>query len=101
MFGSRLKASPGNAAAEPHAAAVSQGFLRTPNSGLSRSLGNHYLHSMATMAVPGEESSGEGFQTVQTKLTVGAVGDTFEQEADRVASRVMRMSDSKVQRKAA
>jgi hypothetical protein len=29
---------------------------------------------------------------VQTKLTVGAVGDRYEQEADRVAAQVMRMS---------
>jgi hypothetical protein len=29
---------------------------------------------------------------VQTKLTVGAVGDKYEQEADRVAAQVMRMS---------
>ena len=30
---------------------------------------------------------------VQTKLTVGAVGDKYEQEADRVAEQVMRMPD--------
>ena len=30
---------------------------------------------------------------VQPKLTVGDVGDRFEQEADRVADRVMRMPD--------
>jgi hypothetical protein len=29
---------------------------------------------------------------IQTKLTVGAVGDRYEQEADRVAAQVMRMS---------
>jgi hypothetical protein len=37
----------------------------------------------------GEMSSGAG---VQAKLTVGAVGDKYEQEADRVAAQVMRMS---------
>jgi len=36
-----------------------------------------------------EMSSGAG---VQTKLTVGAVGDKYEQEAERVAAQVMRMS---------
>jgi hypothetical protein len=36
-----------------------------------------------------EMSSGAG---VQTKLTVGAPGDRYEQEADRVAAQVMRMS---------
>jgi len=37
----------------------------------------------------GEMSSGAG---VQAKLTVGPVGDKYEQEADRVAAQVMRMS---------
>jgi hypothetical protein len=36
--------------------------------------------------------------SVQTKLTVGAPGDRFEQEADRVAERVMSMPESRVQR---
>jgi hypothetical protein len=36
---------------------------------------------------------------LQTKLAVNAPGDSFEQEADRVAERVMRVSESQVQRK--
>jgi LysM repeat protein len=34
---------------------------------------------------------------IQTKLTIGAAGDAFEQEADRVAEQVMRMPESIVQ----
>lgn len=35
-------------------------------------------------------------QFVQTKLTIGAPNDKYEQEADRVADQVMRMPDSRV-----
>ena len=35
---------------------------------------------------------------IQTKLRVGQPGDKYEQEADRVADQVMRMSESRVQR---
>ena len=35
---------------------------------------------------------------IQPKLTVGLPGDMYEQEADRVADRVMRMPDPRVQR---
>ncbi|HLO86074.1 MAG TPA: hypothetical protein VK203_13850, partial [Nostocaceae cyanobacterium] len=38
---------------------------------------------------------------IQTKLTVGAPGDKYEQEADSMASKVMSMSDSAVQRQTA
>jgi Domain of unknown function (DUF4157) len=38
---------------------------------------------------------------VQTKLTVGAPGDKYEQEADAMASQVMSMPDSAVQREVA
>jgi hypothetical protein len=34
---------------------------------------------------------------IQTKLTIGAPGDTYEQEADRVASQVMSMPDNSPQ----
>ena len=37
---------------------------------------------------------------VQPKLTVNTPGDLFEQEADRVADQVMRMSEPKMQRQA-
>src|SRR5207248_7886018 len=38
---------------------------------------------------------------LQPKLTIGAPNDAYEQEADRVAERVMRMPDPKLQRKCA
>jgi hypothetical protein len=38
-------------------------------------------------------------KSMQAKLTVGQPGDTYEQEADRVADQVMRMPDPSVQRK--
>ena len=36
---------------------------------------------------------------IQAKLTIGAPNDLYEQEADKVADQVMRMSDPAVQRK--
>src|ERR1044071_2147429 len=39
--------------------------------------------------------------SLQAKLAVNAPGDTFEQEADRVAEQVTNMSESQVQRKCA
>ena len=43
----------------------------------------------------------ETAQKIQTKLTVSAPGDHYEQEADRVADQIMRMPDSRVQRQSA
>ena len=41
-----------------------------------------------------QQTKGNGFvQRVQTKMTVGSAGDSYEHEADRVAERVMRMLD--------
>jgi hypothetical protein len=34
--------------------------------------------------------------SIQTKLTVGEPDDLYEQEADRVADKVMRMTDTSV-----
>ncbi len=42
-------------------------------------------------------SEQEEKQPIQTKLTVGAPGDHYEQEADRVAAQVMTMPDSSPQ----
>lgn len=36
---------------------------------------------------------------VQRKLAIGAVNDTYEREADRVAETVMRMPEPTIQRK--
>ena len=35
--------------------------------------------------------------SLQTKLTIGAPGDVYEQEADRVADEVMRMPEPQLQ----
>ncbi|OPY74872.1 MAG: hypothetical protein A4E65_03723 [Syntrophorhabdus sp. PtaU1.Bin153] len=44
-----------------------------------------------------QSSSGKEEENVQTKLTVGAVNDVYEQEADRVADRIMEMSPASVE----
>ncbi len=41
-----------------------------------------------------EEEESQPEEEIQTKLTVGAVGDPYEQEADRVAAQVMSMPDN-------
>jgi hypothetical protein len=51
---------------------------------------NPLWSSLATHVVPGRGVSGTG-DPIQTKLTVGAPDDEYEQEADAVAERVMRM----------
>ncbi|MBN1324152.1 MAG: DUF4157 domain-containing protein [Methanotrichaceae archaeon] len=44
-----------------------------------------------------QQTRGNGFVTsIQAKMTVGPADDSYEQEADRVAERVMRMPDSQV-----
>ncbi len=40
-----------------------------------------------------DSSSGKVMLPIQAKLTIGAPGDKYEQEADRVAEQVMRMPD--------
>lgn len=42
------------------------------------------------------EEDEELFQGVQTKLTIGKPNDIYEQEADRVADRIIQMQDSSV-----
>jgi hypothetical protein len=43
------------------------------------------------------EKEGQNKESVQTKLTVGAPGDKYEQEADSMAAKVMRMPDPTIQ----
>jgi hypothetical protein len=43
-----------------------------------------------------QEKEEQNQELVQTKLTVGAPGDNYEQEADNMASKVMAMPDSAV-----
>src|SRR5581483_6152460 len=51
--------------------------------GLQRTVGNQAVLRMLSNAAP----------AIQPKLTVNEPGDSYEQEADRVADRVMHMAD--------
>ena len=65
------------------------------------------MRECAECAKEGQENSGEEGKEfdhesltasgIQTKLTVGAPGDVYEQEADRVAAQVMSMPDNSPQ----
>jgi Domain of unknown function (DUF4157)/Protein-glutamine gamma-glutamyltransferase len=87
---------------------------------LPRSLGNQALARLLQPFTPSPEDessesassslahdSGHAFQgaaprlILQPKLEINTPGDTYEQEADRVAERVMSMSETQVQRKCA
>lgn len=46
-----------------------------------------------------KKKMGVGGRPLQTKLTISEPGDTYEQEADRVAEQVMRMSPSDVSKR--
>ncbi len=71
----RSRTRPGAAKSQPKRLPA-----RTPPAGtLFRTLGNHLVQSL------------HGPGIVQPKLTIGAPNDKYEQEADRVADRVMRM----------
>ncbi|MCI5222897.1 MAG: hypothetical protein D3924_09550 [Candidatus Electrothrix sp. AR4] len=48
---------------------------------------------------PAEQCAGEAVPCVQAKLRVGAPDDPYEQEADQVAERVMRMPAPTIQPK--
>ena len=62
---------------------------------LKREAVNPLWSSLATHVVPGRGVSGADDPTpLQTKLSVGAPDDAYEQEADAVAERVMRMPAS-------
>jgi len=67
------------------------------SSASSTSLGG--IQRLETSEVKEEEESKEGQnkELVQTKLTVGAPGDKYEQEADSMAAKVMTMPDSAIQ----
>ena len=43
-----------------------------------------------------QEKEEQNQELVQTKLTVGAPGDKYEQEADSMAAKVMRMPDEAI-----
>jgi hypothetical protein len=56
------------------------------------------IQRLETSGVKEQEESKEeqNKELVQTKLTVGAPGDKYEQEADSMAAKVMRMPDSAI-----
>ncbi len=79
---------------------------------LQRGLGNSYLQTATACCGPGQETHDRNGcsmggrrncppRHVQAKLTIGSAGDSFEQEADRVAGLVMRMPEPSLQRRAA
>jgi len=57
------------------------------------------IQRLETSGVKEQEESKEepNKELVQTKLTVGAPGDKYEQEADSMAAKVMRMPESAIQ----
>jgi hypothetical protein len=68
---------PGGSGTEQH---------RSPLATLHKSIGNQAVLRMLNRSAP----------TIQAKLAVNQPGDAFEQEADRVADRVMRMTNPAV-----
>ncbi len=57
---------------------------------LQRLVGNHAVQRMLTTPADVQQRTG---LTIQTKMTVGAAGDAYEQEADAVAKQVMAKRD--------
>ena len=63
---------------------------------LQRTHGNRYVRQHLESIPKNLNSSGQGLESkkrifFQPKLTIGAPGDKYEQEADSVAEQVMRM----------
>lgn len=61
--------------------------------GLTRAAPPHFGHDFSRIPVSLPNAG-----AVQTKLAINKQGDEYEQEADRVAQQVMRMTDSQLQR---
>jgi hypothetical protein len=101
MFASRSKAhavdgAPVTKTGEDQSSA--QHGIDTP--ALQRTLGNSYLQANGLCIGQSCGCAACGTHQIQPKLTIGSVGDPYEQEADQVAQRVMRMADPRVQRRA-
>jgi hypothetical protein len=61
---------------------------------LQQTIGNRAVNKLlASAAAPSDPPSANSKPRLQFKLNVGPAGDQYEQEADRVASAVMRMSE--------
>jgi hypothetical protein len=93
--------------APPRSAASSTypgGIQRLETSGVKEQESTESLQMLPQSAIQAKSSEGEpqekeeqNKELVQTKLTVGAPGDKYEQEADSMAAKVMRMPDSAIQ----
>jgi hypothetical protein len=93
--------------APPRSAASSTypgGIQRLETSGVKEQESTESLQMLPQSAIQAKSSEGEpqekeeqNKELVQTKLTVGAPGDKYEQEADSMAAKVMRMPDKAVQ----
>jgi hypothetical protein len=77
------------------------GIQRLETSGVKEEESTESLQMSPLEAIQAHSSSGEpqekeeqNQELVQTKLTVGAPGDKYEQEADSMAAKVMTMPDS-------
>lgn len=83
---------------------------QSPTPDVRRALGNQAVQRLATGTADGRGGIAEPGRVpvrsrvpagIQAKLVVNAPGDAHEQEADRVADRVMRMPAPRLQRKCA
>jgi hypothetical protein len=90
---------PAPAAAESASTALQQGLTDVPAAQrasnalvLQRAAGNRAVARLAKSQASTKDRPTSG--TMQAKLTVGPAGDSYEQEAERVADRVMRMQES-------
>lgn len=85
---------------QQHSSVIIQRAMLNPNSlstgdmlQLQRTIGNRAVQRILTqIAKPQPEFRTTSPHSIQTKLTVGPVGDIYEQEADRVAKQVMSIS---------
>lgn len=84
MFSPKLSHAPDSGSSKPAS--------RRPRTASPCTQRHNALWQSVAMRRPGVES----VPAIQAKLTVGARGDKYEQEADRVADRVMRMPVSGV-----
>jgi hypothetical protein len=73
--------------------------VEAPNRAAASSTSAGGIQRLETSEVKEQEESKEqqNQELVQTKLTVGAPGDKYEQEADSMAAKVMTMPDSAIQ----
>jgi|GEM_PF-2529436 len=73
--------------------------VEAPNRAAASSTSAGGIQRLETSDVKEQEESKEqqNQELVQTKLTVGAPGDKYEQEADSMAAKVMTMPDSAIQ----